>query len=96
MKPNLLKKMTSIFPENTFYMRDEIRHMNRCGSTVDFVLRDEIDKFSKLYLAITIIMSKCKYIICGTGNCSIWIMLYRGNSMNVCQNSNGMWIKNIQ
>jgi hypothetical protein len=34
-------------------------------------------------------MSKCKYIICGSGNCSEWVMLYGGNNKNVIQNING-------
>ena len=53
-----------------------------------------IENYAKatLALAITIIMSKCKYIVCTTGNCSIWIMLYRGNvdnifQFNICENN---------
>ena len=30
-------------------------------------------------------MSKCKYVICNTGNCSLWIALYRGNTDNFYQ-----------
>ena len=48
-------------------------------------------EFSKKYLAITIIMSRCQYIICGSGNCDIWIMFYRANNKNVIQNLNGTW-----
>jgi hypothetical protein len=77
---------------NTFCFKDEIRHIPKCMSTVDKCLRENIDVFSKNYLAITCIMAKCKYIICGSGNCSIWIMLYRGNSNNIYQNLNGEWI----
>jgi len=87
-----IEKMLSLFPENSFYLKDEIRHMNKCINTVDKLFRDKIDVFSKNYLAITIMMSKCKYIICGSGNCSIWIMFYRGNNKNVYQNLNGYWI----
>ena len=43
------------------------------------------------FLSTIIIMSKCKYIICGSGNCSIWIMFYRENNKNVIQNLNGTW-----
>jgi hypothetical protein len=81
------------FPKNSFYFKDEIRHMKRKISTVDYN-KDRIDEFSKNYLAITIIMSKCKYIICGSGNCSIWIMFYRGNNENVYQFLNNRWIIN--
>lgn len=87
--------MTTKFPNNSFYFKDEIRHIKKCNSTVDIEMHSEIKEFSKKYLAITIIMSKCKYIICGSGNCSIWIMLYRGNAENVIQNLNGSWYRTI-
>ena len=88
-----IEEMTLIFP-NSIYCKEEIRHMPKKMSTVDKEMKENIDIFSKNYLAITIIMSKCKYIICGSGNCSIWIMLYRGNSKNVYQNIHGKWILN--
>lgn len=87
-----IEEMTLTFPQNSFYLKDEIRHMKKCNGTVDNLIRNEIEKYSKLYLAITIMMSKCNYIICGSGNCSIWIMLYRGNTNNVYQNLNNQWI----
>jgi hypothetical protein len=83
-----------LFPENSFYFNDEIRHMKRCDDTVDKCMRDNIDLFSKYYLAITIIMSKCEYVVCGSGNCSLWIMFYRGNSKNIIQNLSGEWLVN--
>jgi len=73
-------------------LEDEIRHMEKQNDTVDKVFSDLNYEFSKKYLAITVIMSKCKYIICGSGNCSIWIMLYRGNADNVYQNLNNIWV----
>jgi hypothetical protein len=47
------------------------------------------------FLSTIIILSKCKYIICNSGNCSIWIMFYRGNNNNVIQNLNGTWYNSI-
>jgi len=88
-----IEKMLSIFPNNSFYFKDEIRHMKKQLNTVDRIMRDRIDFFSKYYLAITFVMSKCKYIICGSGNCSIWIMFFRGNAANVFQNLHGQWIE---
>jgi hypothetical protein len=87
-----IEVMTAKFPNNSFYMKDEIRHMKRCRNTVDICMKSDILNFSKLYLAITIIMSKCKYIVCGSGNCSIWILFYRGHANNVYQYLNGSWI----
>jgi len=86
-----IEYMTNHFPNNSFYFKDEIRHMNKCISTVDMIMSSKNYEFSKKYLAITIIMSKCNYIICGSGNCDIWIMLYRGNNNNVIQNLTGSW-----
>jgi hypothetical protein len=89
-----IELMTKTFPNNSFYFKDEIRHMNKCNSSVDIVMKEKNVMFSKFYLAITIIMSKCEYIICGSGNCSIWIILYRGNSKNIYQNLNKKWFIN--
>jgi hypothetical protein len=84
--------MSKKFPNNSIYFKDEIRHIPKCYSTVDIIMKDKNNLFSKYYLAITIIMSKCKYIICGSGNCSMWIMFYRGNNNNVYQNLNNNWL----
>jgi len=78
-----IETMTPRFP--SFYFKDEIRHMPKQLSTVDKIYKGTNYKFSKYYLAITIIMSKCKFIVCGTGNCSLWIMLYRENADNIYQ-----------
>ena len=91
-----IQKALEQFPGSIVF-NDEIRHMNKNESrTIDFDLRDNIFDFSKKYLAITIIMSKCKYIICSAGNCSIWIMLYRGNANNIIQYLNGKMFVNCE
>jgi len=87
-----IETMLSAFPDNSFYCKDEIRHMPKCHSSVDYRMRTDIEKFSKFYLAITVLMSKCKYVVCGSGNCSIWIAFYRGNSNNMFQNLDGVWL----
>lgn len=61
---------------NSFYFKDKIRHINKCTDIV--FLNNE---YSKYYHVITIIMSKCKYIICGSGNAN-----------NVYQYLNCSWI----
>jgi roadblock/LC7 domain-containing protein len=65
--------------------------MTKRNDTVDNLSVERKNEFSKFYLAITIIMSKCKYIICTSGNCSLWIMFYRENANNVFQNLNDDW-----
>lgn len=88
-----IDKMSTEFLYPAFFFRDEIRHINKSINTVDKVWsRDDNYKFSQLYLAITIIMSKAKYIICGTGNCSMWICFYRGNATNVQQFLKTAWV----
>ncbi len=85
-----INRMSSEFP-NSFYLKDDIRHMNKRVSSVDLAAPQYNYEFSKKFLAITIIMAKCKHIICNTGNCSLWIMLYRNHAENVYQNFDGIW-----
>jgi hypothetical protein len=82
---NFIERMTLEFPSNSFYFKDEIRHINKQMTSVDLInTNDTNHEFSKYYLAITIIMSKCKYVVCGSsGNCSIWITFFRENANNV-------------
>lgn len=88
-----IETMTNRFPSNSFYFKDEIRHMYKQESTVDKVFKHQNFEFSKYFLAITIIMSKCNYVVCGSsGNCSLWIVLYRENANNVYQFSNNKWV----
>jgi hypothetical protein len=46
----------------------------------------------KFLLAILCIMSRCKYVICSSGNVSLWLILYRGCSDNVYQILNDCWL----
>jgi len=78
-----LQKMLEL--PNSFYFKDEIRHIPKQRATVDHFDINQNLQFSKLFLAITIIMAKCQYIVCNTGNCSLWICLYRGHTQNVFQ-----------
>jgi len=87
-----IERMTSEFPKNSFYFKDEIRHMSKRRSTVDKVYKEGNSEYSKFYLAITLIMSKCKEIVFTSGNCSIWIMLYRGHSDNISQFLEDKWL----
>ena len=76
----------------SFFFKDEIRHINRQINTVDLIQQNTNNYYSKLFLSIMIIMSKCKYVICNSGNCSMWISLFRGNADNIIQEMNGKWV----
>ena len=72
-------EMCNNFP-NHIVFADEIRVISKDTSrTVDNHGRTpQINhKFAMNFLAIVYIMSKCKYVICNSGNISVWILLYR-------------------
>lgn len=77
---------------NTFVFKDEIRHMKKASSSVDIVMPSTNYEFSKKFLAIVFIMSQCKDVICGSGNISLWITLYRGSCLGVQQFLEGKWL----
>jgi len=88
-----IQYMMHLFPDRAFYFKDEIRHIPKQHTSVDKVCKETNFKFSQIYLGITIIMSKCKWVICNSsGNCSIWIALYRGNSNNLLQFMKDKWM----
>jgi len=77
---------------NSFCFRDEIRHIPRTSeTTVDKVFRESNFKFSKNFFAITLIMARVAHVICGTGNCSLWIAIYRGSVKNLDQLLDKRW-----
>lgn len=87
--------MIDKFPHSSLYFKNEIRHIKRSNTTVDIVYKHLNNEFSKNFLAITLCMSKCRNIICESGNCSLWIMLFRNNTNGVYQFLNGKWFNNI-
>ena len=88
-----INEMLTNFPDSIVF-HDEIRHMNnnRRG-TVDKVAgfggewTSEVGKqnyeHSFNFMAIMIIMSKCKHLVLNIGNCSLWVCFFRGNAENV-------------
>ena len=74
--------MLSEFP-SAFFFKDEIRHVKKSDQhqvdLLDLGGGNSIEPhlFQNTILAITIIMSKCEHIVFGSGNCSLWIVLYR-------------------
>lgn len=74
------------FP-NAIVFRDETRFAPRQNSSVDLLYRETNEnlKYVKLFLSIVHIMSKARFLICNSGNISIWTCLFRGNAENVHQ-----------
>jgi len=72
--------------------RDLIRHIHKCDNKFEKVLPHLNYEFSKYFLAIVIIISKCKHVVCGSGNISMWIAFFRGNVENFHQYFNGGWV----
>jgi len=79
-----IEEMKKIF-KNSFSFKEEIRTLpKKSRSQPDFGEWNNF-VFSQYYFAITIIMSKCKYVYCNSGNCSLWIRLYRENNVGFNQ-----------
>jgi len=76
-----LDEMKKNFPNHIIFY-DEIRHIPKNDTTVDKVFKEKNNEYSKYFLAIMLIMSKCKYVITGNGNCSLWLYYFRGNLNN--------------
>ena len=67
--------------ENKVVFKDEIRTMAKRNSSVDKYNAKNNYHYSKYFLAIVIIMSKCKYFVTGSmGNIPMFVCLYRGNN----------------
>jgi hypothetical protein len=80
--------MTRSLP-NTIVFHDEIRHMHRNVITsMDGICGIDNYKYSKFFVAIVMIMARCKHIVCNTGNISLWIYFW-------CYIHNKNNIKNI-
>jgi len=72
-----IEELGKLYPDHILFS-DEIRHIRKCDNTVDKVMPHMNYEFSKYFLAIVIIMSKCKHVVCGSGNISMWIAFFRG------------------
>lgn len=86
-----IETLCALYP-NAILFKDEIRHMRKCDDSVDKVFPENNYMFSKYFLAIVIIMSRCKHVVCGSGNISMWIAFFRGGVENFHQYFNGRWV----
>lgn len=82
-----IDEMILHFPNNIIF-KDEIRIIPKnTKMTVDnHGKTPEINhKYALNFLAIVYIMSKCKYVVCNSGNISFWILMYRQHFNNFIQ-----------
>jgi len=80
-----LEQMAAAFPDNHVILWDEIRHIPSANTTVDRVFQESNAVASKYFLAITYLMAQCQFVVCGSGNCSYWIALFRGHNDGIKQ-----------
>ena len=82
-----IDEMILHFPNNIVF-KDEIRVIPKdTKMTVDnHGKTPEINHtYALKFLAIVYIMSKCKYVVCNSGNISFWILMYRQHFNNYIQ-----------
>ena len=82
-----IDEMSIAFPNNIVF-RDEIRVILKdIRRTVDNNGNTPFENyhFVRNFIAIVLIMSQCKYVVCNTGNISLWVVLFRANTNNVIQ-----------
>jgi len=84
MKDQCINKNIIIINENVTSYNDIGVHHESTNS------ENYIQMFN--LFATFLIISKCKYIICSSGNCSLWMIYYRENTINVHQNINKKWM----
>jgi hypothetical protein len=84
--------MTAGLPDNSFHFTDEVRHIRRSDTSVDLVNKSENYQYALQFLAIMIIMSRCGEIVFGSGNCSLWLVFFRGSTEGIQQYLDGNWL----
>jgi len=72
---------------------EEMPHMTNRKSAMQYQLpREQLPVFGAYFLAATICVSRCKYLLTHSGNCGIWAVLYRGDVKNVHQYLIDKWL----
>jgi hypothetical protein len=76
--------------DNIIIFDENITSYSNAGIHYERTNIENYDDMLNLF-SIFLILSKCEYIVCSSGNCSIWIMFYRENNKNVYQFLNNTW-----
>lgn len=88
-----LDEFIATFPNSTTYV-EELAMMSRDPSNCMFRVIPETDKSQNSidYLAVNVMLSRCKHLVTHSGNGGMWSVLYRGHGNYVYQNLNNEWI----
>lgn len=80
-----LQAFTAAFPDRCFHFL-ETPHMRKKNSAIFYELPpDKKTQHGQLFLAAVLVMAQCRHIISHSGNGSLWLALYRGNTENFHQ-----------
>jgi hypothetical protein len=86
-----LERMLQEFPDSIVFY-NHIRHIRKSNTSVDKLSMQDNYVFSRYFLAIVLIMSKCKHIMCISGNISMWISFFRGHAEGMDQFKDTNWV----
>jgi hypothetical protein len=79
------------FPDSIVF-HEYIRHIPKSNTSVDKLNTELNYQYSKYFLAIVLIMSKCSHIVCISGNISMWISFFRGSADGLEQFKTNTWV----
>ena len=78
------------FPDSIYF--DETPMLSKMDSAMFFELpmQQRAEYAAKFYAAL-LLLSECKHAITHSGNCGLWMTIYRGNTTNLHQVFNDKW-----
>ena len=77
--------------EGSVVMWSDIRHIPRENTSVDKIDAKRNFFYIQRFLAIVFLMSKSRFLVCASGNCDLWLALYRGHTHGLSQWVDGGW-----
>jgi hypothetical protein len=83
--------MTETFPNKIIVLQENATSYTSRGMHYERTPTENYTDMQNL-MATFILLSKCKYLMCSSGNCSIWMMFFREHTENVYQHLNDVWL----
>jgi len=79
------------FPDSIFFK--ELPMISKQQTSILFTLpREERAVFGAKFYSAVLSLSQCSHVITHSGNCGLWLTLYRGHANNLHQIHNGIWM----